>query len=193
MPHMHTSAQEHSCLALQLSFTAANTPQHLQGWVAEALCLKAFLGTCSFALLLTEQWLLCQPFLTHPLQTSLQAQIHLEQEQIYLRPELSRSTVRRIIWWERYQGSDQENLRKEIKTDICSQNYNIHFKLVLAEIYIYPRQSNYIIALFRNDCARLNTCHTLCRKPLVFRYQLWAMPLPQLTTSPITPVGGFAL
>lgn len=31
MPHMHTSAQEHSCLALQLSFTAANTPQHLQG------------------------------------------------------------------------------------------------------------------------------------------------------------------
>lgn len=178
MPHMHTSAQEHSWLALQLSFTAANTPQHLQGVGGRGSVPKGIPGQtqfCPFAYRAVAA-LPTFPYTSPP--NSLQAQIHLGQEQIYLRPELSRSTVRRIIWWERYQGSDQENLRKEIKTDICSQNYNIHFKLVLAEIYIYPRQSNYIIALFRNDCARLNTCHILFRKPLVFRYQLQAMPLP---------------
>lgn len=110
------------------------------------------------------------------------------------RPELSRSTVKRIIWWEKYQGSNQENLGKEIKTDIRSQNYNIHFKLVLAEIYIYPRQSNYIIALRRNDYARLNTCRTLCGKSPVFHDLLQAVPLPQFTSSAVSfGPGGFAL
>lgn len=57
---------------------------------------------------------------------------------------------------------------------------------MLAEIYIYPRQRNYVIALCRNDYTRLNTCCTLREKSLVLHNLLQAVPLPQFTHSPMS-------